>query len=92
MAGKAIATLFISLQGDITKFAGAMSKGGKILDDFGKKTRDIGMKMSALSVPLGAIGGSSLKMAGDFEASMNKVSALGDIAGGSLKKLEAQAM
>lgn len=88
MARGAIATLFIQLEGSIAKFAGQMGKAADHLDKFGAKARNVGAKMSALSVPVGAAAGAALKMAGDFEASMNKVSARGNIFGEQLKGLE----
>lgn len=88
----AIANLFIQIEGSIAKFSKDMGKVGDSLDKFGNRTRQLGMKMSALSLPVAGIAGASLKMAGDFEASMNKVSARGQIFGDTLKQLEAQAL
>jgi len=65
----------------------------KAVSQAGTTLQSIGTTLStAITLPLVGIAAASIKMAGDFEASMNKVKALGGITGDSLAALEKQAM
>lgn len=78
---------------ELDGLARATEKNFAAFDRIGTRLKDFGAGLTAaITLPLAGIAVASVKMAGDFEASMNKVSALGDITGNSLKQLEAQAM
>lgn len=61
---------------------------GKRLAGIGESAKRVGAQLSAVSIPIGLMSGAALKMAGNFEASMNKVSARGNIFGDDLDKLK----
>lgn len=87
--------LNVLLQADITQFESALKQAEKGLSGFvkaGEKMKDIGQSMSLyLTAPIALLGGSILKTAGDFEASMNRVSAITGAAGKDLEALTNQA-
>ena len=62
-----MAKLRLDLQ--LTGFEQASTK----LQKFGKKMQAVGKSISAISLPLAIAGGAAIKMASDFEESMNKV-------------------
>lgn len=89
----AIAELVVKLIGDVSGFSKSMAQVGKDISKTGKNLTASGAAMTkAITLPLVGFATASLMMAGDFQASMSKVSALGDITGSDLKKLEAQAI
>jgi TP901 family phage tail tape measure protein len=91
--GKKIGSLFVEFSATVDKFMAAMNKGEKGLVRMGRRWSSIGNQMSVgISLPLAAIGKYALTAAADFEASMNKVSALGDITGSDLDALKNQAL
>ncbi|OFX15271.1 MAG: phage tail tape measure protein, partial [Armatimonadetes bacterium RBG_16_58_9] len=62
-------------------------------DRIGQRLTEVGTSLTVgITLPLVALGAGSLKMAGDFEGAMNRVSALGDITGQDLDLLRQQAM
>jgi TP901 family phage tail tape measure protein len=62
-------------------------------DKIGQRLTDVGTSLTiGITAPLVAIGGASVKAAGDFESSMNRVSAVGDITGGALAGLRDAAL
>jgi TP901 family phage tail tape measure protein len=62
-------------------------------DRLGDKLTSLGTTLSlGITAPLAAAGAASLKFYGDFESSMNRVSALGEITGTNLDKLKQQAL
>ena len=62
-------------------------------DKIGSRLQDVGGTLTAsLTLPLAAIGGAALKTAGDFELSLNKIKAFGDITGDKLEALRKQAL
>jgi len=87
-------TALTKMQEDMGKMeARAMSSMQKIQQSFsgmGRKLQSTGRNMSvAITAPLTAFAGLSLKTAGDFEVSMNRVRALSGATGDELQKLEA---
>lgn len=59
----------------------------------GNSLKGVGTTMSvAVTLPIVGVGVAAIKMAGDFELSMNKIKALGDITGENLERLRAQAL
>jgi len=80
MAREAIGEAFLSLRADASKLRGDISQAlattEKSLKAFGSKAQSAGKALSlGLSAPIAGIGGGILKMAGDFEAGMNRVQA-----------------
>ena len=66
--------LKVIFSGDTTQLDKSLTKAQKGLDDFGKKAKDIGGKMSVfVTAPIVAAGGAAIKFASDFEESLNKV-------------------
>lgn len=89
----AIAELVVKLIGDISGFQKTMSQAATSMKKIGKDLSSTGASFTkGLTLPMAAIGGASLMMAGEFQSSMSKVSALGEITGADLKKLEQQAI
>jgi TP901 family phage tail tape measure protein len=89
----AVAELVVKLIGDVSGFQRTMGQVARDVQKTGKSLANAGKGLTqSLTLPMGGIAVASLAMAGDFQASMSKVSALGGIAGADLKKLEAQAL
>jgi len=66
--------LEIILSGNTKELDASLSKTEKRLNDFGKKMQSIGKDMSLyLTTPIVALGGASIKLASDFQESLNKV-------------------
>ncbi len=90
---KKIGSLFVEFSATVDKFMSAFNKAEKGMARVGRRWTTIGQQMSVgISLPLAAIGKTALSAAADFEASMNKVSALGDITGTDLQSLTNQAL
>jgi len=67
-------TLEIFLNGNSKDLEDALNSAGKKLTSFGKQMKDVGQSMSLrLSAPLALLGGAAIKMATDFNESLNKV-------------------
>lgn len=63
------------------------------LGQLGDKLKNIGTALTAgITLPLAGVAAASVKMAGDFEQSMNRVEAMGDMTAKELQELEAVAM
>ncbi len=89
MAGKASAKYVITAE---NKTAKAFKSIKKSLKSVGGSAAALGKNISTkMLAPMGAFAGFSLKTAGDFEAAMNKVSAISGSTGETLKALENQA-
>lgn len=89
----AVAELVVKLIGDVSGFAKSMSQVGKDVSKTGKDLTKAGAFLTkAITAPLVGLGTASLMAASDFQSGMSKVSALGEITGESLKKLEDQAL
>ena len=66
--------LKVIFSGDTTQLDKALTKAQKGLDEFGSKARSIGLKMSlGITAPIVAAGGAAIKLASDFQESLNKV-------------------
>jgi len=66
--------LRVNLLLDSDKFAGGLRKAEGSLKGFGGKVSSIGKGLATrLTLPLGIAGGAAIKMASDFQESMNKV-------------------
>ena len=89
--GQATARLYISLIGNIDPLSKSLAQAGSQIDRFGRKIENIGINFSKISVPFAAGIGGALAKFGEFEKSMNAVSALGGIVGADFAKLTKQA-
>jgi len=66
--------LKVRITGDASGLNDALSNAEKQLTDFGKKASEIGKSMSMfVTAPLALAGGAAVKLASDFNESMNKV-------------------
>jgi hypothetical protein len=66
--------LKVNITGDASGLNDALSSADKNLKDFGKSASDIGKSMSMyITAPLVLAGGAAIKLASDFNESMNKV-------------------
>lgn len=67
--------LKVLLSGDSKELDAALSRADKKLKDFGDRAKQIGQTLSvSLTAPLAIAGGAAVKMASDYEESLNKVS------------------
>lgn len=67
--------LKVLLSGDSKELDAALSRADKKLRDFGDSAKRIGQTLSvSLTAPLAIAGGAAVKMASDYEESLNKVS------------------
>lgn len=70
----------------------SLDKANRSIRRVGNKMRTVGLGMTkAITLPLIAIGAGILKVAADFETSMNRVQVLTNATGAEFKKLEDQA-
>jgi hypothetical protein len=68
-------TLKVLLSGDSKELDAALSRADKKLKEFGDRAKEIGKSLSvSLTAPLAIAGGAAIKMASDYEESLNKVS------------------
>src|SRR5690554_4500977 len=75
-----------------SKVSGTLRRIEQRLDSTGKKVSSVGARLSTyLTAPLTGFGALTLKTAGDFESSMNRVSAISGATGSALDKMRAQA-
>jgi TP901 family phage tail tape measure protein len=93
MAGsKTVSELKVRLSGDVQEALDAMGRVGDRAQKLGKRMRRTGFQLSRrLTAPLAAVGGASLKVAADFESSMNRVRGLTGATGDEFEALEEQA-
>ena len=79
--------LRVDIIGDASKLNRALNSASGRLDKFGSKISGIGKRLSVgLTLPLGIAGGAAIKMAADFEESMNKVNVAFKDASGEVKE------
>jgi TP901 family phage tail tape measure protein len=94
-ASRGLKTLGKSAQMASNQFAAFQLKTKGLRTSLGKiggSIKGVGSTLTgSLSAPLALVGGGVIKLAADFEAGMNKVSALTGATGGALAKLEGQA-
>jgi len=90
--GMKLADLFVRIGADISGFSRGLQKAQKSLATVGADMQRAGMAMSlAITVPMVAAAAAGLKLAGDFEAGMNKVAAVSGATGAEFEALEKQA-
>src|SRR5262245_48594593 len=92
-SGLSLGTLWVAIAANVDQALTELKKFGdetsKIIDeqkkkwdglaDAGKSLSSVGLALSAgLTAPLAAVGAASLKLAGDFEHSLNKIEAVTD--------------
>jgi hypothetical protein len=66
--------LEVYLSGNTKELDAALSRADKQLTSYGKKLKDLGQSLSLrLTAPLALAGGAAIKMASDFNESLNKV-------------------
>jgi TP901 family phage tail tape measure protein len=101
--GLSLGTLSVSIVAAVDQALGEFQKLGKAVDDqsskwdglkkTGENLSTVGTSLSVgLTAPIVGIGGAAIKAASDFESSLNKITAVGDITGKDLEQLRAQAM
>jgi TP901 family phage tail tape measure protein len=92
MASAVIGALRVTLGIDTAAFTQGISNAQKQMGAIGAKMTSVGKGMTAgITAPLVAFGGLALKVAGDFEASMNKVAAVSGATGDELAAMRDQA-
>ena len=66
--------LRVVVSADTKSFVTGLNAASTKLKTFGNKAKDIGKSLSmSLTLPIGLVGGAAIKLASDFEESMNKV-------------------
>jgi len=66
--------LRVVVSADTKSFVTGLNAASTKLKSFGNKAKDIGKSLSmSLTLPIGLVGGAAIKLASDFEESMNKV-------------------
>ena len=66
--------LRVILQAETSKFTNSLNKANKQLGGFSKRLTNVGKDLSLkLTLPIAAAGGAAIKLASDFEESLNKV-------------------
>ena len=76
-------SLLVNILGDASSLNQALNKADIQLKQFGKRAKDIGKTLTTrLTLPIGAAGFASIKLASDVEESLNKV----DVAFGESSK------
>lgn len=65
--------LRVLLKGDASGLNSSLKTASSKLESFGSKVKSVGSSLSRLSLPLGIAGGAAIKMASDFQESLNKV-------------------
>lgn len=79
--------LRIDIIGDASKLNSALNTASGKLEKFGSKVSGIGKTLTTrLTLPLGIAGGAAIKMASDFEESLNKVNVAFGEASGKVKE------
>ena len=95
-----VGQLLVSLGLDVAQFKEGLDSATKItnsitgqLDRVADKLANLGTAMTAaITAPLVGAAAAGLSLYGEFESSLNKVSALGEITGSNLDKLRNQAL
>lgn len=78
--------LRVDIIGDASKLTKALNTASGKLESFGSKVTNIGKSLTTrLTLPLGIAGGAAIKMASDFEESLNKVNVAFGEASGTVK-------
>ena len=79
--------LKVNIIGDASKLTKALNTASGKLQSFGSKVNGIGKSLTTrLTLPLGIAGGAAIKMASDFEESLNKVNVAFGQASGEVRE------
>lgn len=82
--------LRVKILADTKQLSNSLSSASSKLKAFGSKMSSVGSQLqSRLALPLIAIGGSSIKMAADFDKSMTKIKTLVGVASDEVDKMSA---
>jgi TP901 family phage tail tape measure protein len=93
MASAVIGALRVNLGIDSAEFQNGLKKAQASLSGVGKSMQSAGKSMSAyLSAPLAAMGVLTIKTAGDFEASMNRVQAATNASSEQFQQMQKMAL
>jgi len=77
----------VNLLGNAKSLLNALSKADSKLQKFGKKAKDVGKTLSiSVTAPIALAGGFAIKMASDFEESLNKIDVAFGKSGTEVKK------
>ena len=77
----------VNLLGNAKSLLNALSKADSKLQKFGKKAKDVGKTLSvSVTAPIAIAGGFAIKMASDFEESLNKIDVAFGKSGAEVKK------
>jgi hypothetical protein len=77
----------VNLLGNAKSLLSALSKADSKLQKFGKKAKDVGKTLSvSVTAPIALAGGFAIKMASDFEESLNKIDVAFGKSGAEVKK------
>lgn len=87
-----VASMWVKVGADIKDLKKNLSEGQKAAQRFADGMGSVGRQLSvAATLPILAMGAASLKTAGDFEASMNRVQAVSGATASEFRALQAQA-
>ncbi|MCK8780564.1 phage tail tape measure protein [Rhizobium sp. NTR19] len=93
MASAVIGALRVNLGIDSAEFQDGLKKAQASLSGVGKSMQSAGKSMSAyLTAPIAAMGALTIKTAGDFEASMNRVQAASNASGEQFQQMQKLAL
>lgn len=93
MASAVIGALRVNLGIDSAEFQNGLKNAQKSLSSVGKSMQSVGKNMSGyLTAPISALGALTLKTAGDFEASMNRVGAASSATAQQMATMEKMAL
>ena len=93
MASAVIGALRVNLGIDSAEFQDGLKKAQASLSGVGKSMQAAGKSMSAyLTAPIAAMGALTIKTAGDFEASMNRVQAASNASGEQFQQMQKLAL
>lgn len=86
-----LGTAVLDLVGDLDSLDRDLNTAKKKVQDFGKKSKELGMNLAAVTAPIIGSGGAALKLFADFEQQMARVGAVSGASGGELADLTAKA-
>lgn len=90
---KGLASINVKFSVDLKQFSTEMQNAARQLDRFGKQMTQIGQSMSVfVTAPLLAAGAASVKLASDFQESLNKVDVAFGSTAGQVKNFAQQAL
>jgi TP901 family phage tail tape measure protein len=93
MASAVIGALRVNLGIDSAEFQNGLKKAQSSLSGIGKSMQSAGKSMSAfITAPLAAVGTLTIKTAGDFEASMNRVQAATNASSQQFEQMQKMAL